>query len=320
MDLLRVYHSALGKLVLEHQGTLERFAGDAVMVFFNDPVPIDKPAEHAVRTALAMHEAFVPIGKHWEKRGYDLALGVGIAQGYATLGAIGFEGRWDYAAIGNVTNLAARLCAEAKGGQILLDRKTMAALDGAVRLRPGRPADAQGLLAAGSGLLLQERLTWRRNAERSSSSRAIAAGSGSPRAQGTQGSARAASGDRRDPERDHRSSPSDVQPVFDAIVQSAARLCGASYTVILTASDGTRFTGVRVPASMRVARSPTPSRLSIRSPFDPRKNLSARVMRVETTTIASAGLWKRPPFPSHGCRFPRRRRRSGTFRTAGARR
>jgi class 3 adenylate cyclase len=136
MELLRGYHAALGKLVLEHQGTLERFAGDAVMVFFNDPVPIEKPAEHAVRVALAMHAAFVPIGSHWEKRGYELGLGVGIAQGYATLGAIGFEGRWDYAAIGNVTNLAARLCAEAKAGQVLLDRKTMAALDGAFECEP----------------------------------------------------------------------------------------------------------------------------------------------------------------------------------------
>jgi adenylate cyclase len=131
MELLRAYHAALGRLVLEHQGTLERFAGDAVMVFFNDPLPVERPAEHAVRTALAMMEAFTPIAAHWAKRGYELALGVGIAQGYATLGAIGFEGRWDYAAIGNVTNLAARLCAEAKGGQVLLDRKSMAALEGA---------------------------------------------------------------------------------------------------------------------------------------------------------------------------------------------
>jgi len=144
MDLLRAYHSALGRIVLEHEGTLERFAGDAVMVFFNDPVPIDKPAEHAVRTALAMHEAFAPIGQLWQKRGYELALGVGIAQGYATLGAIGFEGRWDYAAIGNVTNLAARLCAEAKAGQVLLDRKTMAALDGAFECDPVGPLTLKG--------------------------------------------------------------------------------------------------------------------------------------------------------------------------------
>jgi adenylate cyclase len=144
MELLRAYHCALGRLVLEHQGTLERFAGDAVMVFFNDPVPMDKPAEHAVRTALAMNEAFVPIAKHWEKRGYELALGVGIAQGYATLGAIGFEGRWDYAAIGNVTNLAARLCGEAKAGQILLDRKSMAALDGVFECEPLGPLALKG--------------------------------------------------------------------------------------------------------------------------------------------------------------------------------
>jgi adenylate cyclase len=137
MDLLRAYHSALGRLVLEHQGTLERFAGDAVMVFFNDPLPVERPAEHAVRTALATLEAFAPIAQHWKKRsGFDLGLGVGIAQGYATLGAIGFEGRMDYAAIGNVTNLAARLCSEAKAGQILADRKTMAVLDGSFEFEP----------------------------------------------------------------------------------------------------------------------------------------------------------------------------------------
>src|SRR5512138_1536420 len=89
MELLRDYHRALGKLVLEHEGTLERFAGDSVMVFFNDPLPVERPAEHAVRTALAMLEAFVPIAEHWKKRGHDLGLGAGIAQGYATLGAIG---------------------------------------------------------------------------------------------------------------------------------------------------------------------------------------------------------------------------------------
>src|ERR671927_1974139 len=137
MELLRAYHAGLGKLVLEHEGTLERFAGDAVMVFFNDPVPIERPAEHAVRCALAMMNAFHPIAQHWKKRsGHELGLGVGIAQGHATLGAIGFEGRWDYAAIGNVTNLAARLCAEAKAGQILADRKTMAVLDGVCDFEP----------------------------------------------------------------------------------------------------------------------------------------------------------------------------------------
>jgi len=144
MDLLRAFHAALGKLVLEHQGTLERFAGDAVMVFYNDPVPIERPAEHAVRAALAMLEAFGPIAQLWKKRGYDLGLGVGIAQGYATLGAIGFEGRWDYAAIGNVTNLAARLCSEAKSGQVLADRKTMAVLDGVFEFDSVGPLTLKG--------------------------------------------------------------------------------------------------------------------------------------------------------------------------------
>src|SRR6267378_115913 len=145
MELLRAYHGALGKIVLERQGTLERFAGDAVMVFYNDPVPIERPAAHAVRAALAMMEAFEPIAKHWKKKsGFDLGLGCGIAQGYATLGAIGFEGRWDYAAIGNVTNLAARLCAESKGGQILADRKTMAALESAFEFDPAGPFTLKG--------------------------------------------------------------------------------------------------------------------------------------------------------------------------------
>jgi len=144
MELLRAFHAALGKLVLEQQGTLERFAGDSVMVFFNDPLPVERPAEHAVRTALTMLDAFVPIAEYWKKRGYELGLGVGIAQGYATLGAIGFEGRWDYAAIGNVTNLAARLCAESKGGQILADRKTMAALESAFEFDPAGPFTLKG--------------------------------------------------------------------------------------------------------------------------------------------------------------------------------
>jgi adenylate cyclase len=130
MELLRDFHGALGKLVLEQQGTIERFAGDSVMVFFNDPLPVERPAERAMQSAIAMMRAFEPIAALWQKRGHDLGLGAGIAQGYATLGAIGFEGRRDYAAIGPVTNLAARLCAEAKAGQILADRKTVAALEG----------------------------------------------------------------------------------------------------------------------------------------------------------------------------------------------
>jgi adenylate cyclase len=145
MELLRDYHAAMGRIVLAHGGTLERFAGDSVMVFFNDPVPMERPAEAAVKMALAMQQAFPPLGEAWNKRGYELALGCGIAQGYATLGAIGFEGRWDYAAIGNVTNLAARLCAEAAGGQTLLDRKTMARVEALVEANPVGPLTLKGL-------------------------------------------------------------------------------------------------------------------------------------------------------------------------------
>jgi class 3 adenylate cyclase len=134
MGLLREYHRVIGELVMQHEGTLERFAGDSVMVFFNDPVPMAEPSQHAVRMALAAQAAFAPLGAAWGKRGFALELGVGIAQGYATLGAIGFEGRWDYAAIGGVTNLAARLCAEAKGGEVLQCQRTMASLDEVVAL------------------------------------------------------------------------------------------------------------------------------------------------------------------------------------------
>ncbi len=122
MGVLREYHAEMGELILEHEGTLERFTGDGMMVFFNDPVPVANPAERAVRMAIAMRERVAELTGKWRKRGYDLALGIGIAQGYATIGAIGFEGRWDYGAIGTVTNLAARLCGEAKPGQMLISR------------------------------------------------------------------------------------------------------------------------------------------------------------------------------------------------------
>jgi class 3 adenylate cyclase/CheY-like chemotaxis protein len=145
MEMLHDYHATMGRIVLAHGGTLERFAGDSVMVFFNDPVPIERPAERAVQMALAMQQAFPPLAAVWKKRGYDLALGCGMAQGYATLGAIGFEGRWDYAAIGNVTNLAARLCAEATGGQVLVDRKIMAKVEGLFEASPVGPLMLKGL-------------------------------------------------------------------------------------------------------------------------------------------------------------------------------
>jgi class 3 adenylate cyclase len=129
MGVLREYHAAMGTLVLDHEGTLERFAGDGMMIFFNDPVVVPNPEERAVRMALAMRDRVVQMAEDWRRRGYDLHIGVGIAKGYATIGAIGFEGRWDYGAIGTVTNLAFRLCGEAKPGQVLASRKVLATIE-----------------------------------------------------------------------------------------------------------------------------------------------------------------------------------------------
>jgi adenylate cyclase len=124
VDLMRAYHASMGRIVDAYGGTLEHFAGDGVMIFFNDPVPVEKPAERAVNMALELQRAFQPIAESWSQRGYTVGLGVGIAQGEATLGVIGFESRWEYAAIGNIPNLAARLCGEARAGEILIDCQT----------------------------------------------------------------------------------------------------------------------------------------------------------------------------------------------------
>jgi adenylate cyclase len=128
--VLREYHAALGPLVTRFEGTLDHFLGDGLMVFFNDPLPCPDPAERAVRMALAMRAAVGERLASWRRRGFDLGFGVGIAQGYATLGRIGFEERMDYTAIGTVTNLAARLCAEAGDGQILVSQRIAAAVEG----------------------------------------------------------------------------------------------------------------------------------------------------------------------------------------------
>jgi class 3 adenylate cyclase len=119
MGVLRDFHAVLGRLVHEHDGTLERFTGDGVMIFFNDPVPVEDPAGRAVRLSVLVRDRVRDLAEEWTVLGHDLALGIGIAQGFATLGRIGFEGRFDYAAIGSVTNLAARLCADAAPWQIL---------------------------------------------------------------------------------------------------------------------------------------------------------------------------------------------------------
>jgi class 3 adenylate cyclase len=133
MDVLREYHAALGELIRSHDGTLERFTGDGLMVFFNDPLPCADAPERGVRMALQMRAAVRRLAEGWRRRGYDLDFGVGIAQGHATLGRIGFEGRSDYAAIGSVTNLAARLCAAAGPGQILVSQRVHAAVEAMVR-------------------------------------------------------------------------------------------------------------------------------------------------------------------------------------------
>jgi class 3 adenylate cyclase/CheY-like chemotaxis protein len=134
MGVLREYHAAIGELVFRFEGTLERFAGDGLMVFFNDPVPCPDPAARAVRMGVAMRQRLEGLAAQWRKRGHELAFGVGIAQGYATLGKIGFEGRFDYGAIGTVTNLAARLCGEAQGGQILVSQLVYTAVEGMVEV------------------------------------------------------------------------------------------------------------------------------------------------------------------------------------------
>ena len=136
MGVLGEYHAAMGRLILEHEGTLERFSGDGLMVFFNDPVAIPDAAPRAARMALAMQHEVARLASGWKKRGYDLLMGVGIAQGYATIGGIGFPGRIDYGAIGTVTNLAARLCGEARGGEILASQRVCGLLDGVVSTEP----------------------------------------------------------------------------------------------------------------------------------------------------------------------------------------
>jgi class 3 adenylate cyclase len=129
MGVLAEYHHAIGALVHSYGGTLERFTGDGIMVFFNDPIPCDDAAERAVRTALEIRDAVTDLAARWRRKGYELPVGIGIAQGFATLGRIGFEGRFDYAAIGSVTNLAARLCSDAGPWQVLVTDRVLAATE-----------------------------------------------------------------------------------------------------------------------------------------------------------------------------------------------
>jgi adenylate cyclase len=159
MALLRDYHAAIGEIIIKYSGTLERYAGDGVMVVFNDPVPVDNPALRAVQMALETRAAMAALTERWRQLGHDVGFGIGIAHGYATLGTIGFEGRFDYAAIGTVSNVASRLCDEAKPGQILISPRVFLAVGDAVTVEPvgeftlkgiGRPLAAYNVLAATS--------------------------------------------------------------------------------------------------------------------------------------------------------------------------
>jgi adenylate cyclase len=135
LDLLREYHDAVGPLVTRSEGTLDHFSGDGIMVFFNDPLPCPDPAERAVAMAIAMRRAVAGLQAGWRRRGRAIGFGVGIAQGYATLGQIGFAERVDYTAIGTVCNLAARLCDAAADGQILVSQRIAGAVEGNVTLK-----------------------------------------------------------------------------------------------------------------------------------------------------------------------------------------
>jgi GAF domain-containing protein len=157
MALLRDYHAAIGETIIKYSGTLERYAGDGVMVVFNDPVPIEKPALQAVLMALEMRDVIGALTEKWRRMGHEIGFGIGIAHGFATLGTIGFEGRFDYAAIGTVANVASRLCDEAKPGQILISPRVLMAVDDAVTVEPAgeftlkgirRPLAAYNVLAA----------------------------------------------------------------------------------------------------------------------------------------------------------------------------
>jgi len=144
LEVLRRYHGTLGELIPEFQGTLEHFAGDGVMVFFNDPAPVDEHELEAIRFAVKARERVGGLAEGWRKHGIDLGIGIGIAAGHATLGRIGFEGRYDYGALGPVTNLASRLSTNAGGGQILISQRVFAAVEDHVEVVPVADVELKG--------------------------------------------------------------------------------------------------------------------------------------------------------------------------------
>ena len=145
MTVLREYHEALGASIIKYSGTLERYAGDGVMVVFNDPVPVENPALQAVLMALEMRDAIGALTETWRRWGHEIGFGIGISHGFATLGTIGFEGRFDYAAIGTVSNVASRLCDEAKPGQILISPRVLTKVENAVKVEPVGEFELKGI-------------------------------------------------------------------------------------------------------------------------------------------------------------------------------
>lgn len=145
MALLRDYHAEMGRLVFKFHGTLERFTGDGIMVFFNDSTPCEHHTKEAVRMALEMRDRAKELRLGWLKKGYDLELGIGLAAGYATVGHFGFEGRMDYGAVGKVTNLTYRLCEEAGGGRILTNQKTLSTIEDFVQAEPVEKLQLKGI-------------------------------------------------------------------------------------------------------------------------------------------------------------------------------
>jgi class 3 adenylate cyclase len=145
MALLRDYHAAIGEIIIKYNGTLERYAGDGVMVVFNDPVPLENPALQAVLMALELRNALGALTQTWSRLGHEIGFGIGIAHGFATLGTIGYEGRFDYAAIGTVSNVASRLCDEAKPGQILISPRVLTKVENAVKVEPVGEFELKGI-------------------------------------------------------------------------------------------------------------------------------------------------------------------------------
>jgi len=145
MALLREYHAAVGEIIVRYNGTLERYAGDGIMIIFNDPIPVSNPALQAVQMALEMRKAIDALTEKWRQLGHEIGFGIGIAHGFATLGTIGFEGRFDYAAIGTVSNVASRLCDEAEPGQVLISPRVLMAVKDAVTVEAVGEFELKGI-------------------------------------------------------------------------------------------------------------------------------------------------------------------------------